>query len=182
MAIQGKKIDELLEEWRLQAEWDKAHPVRAFVRDIPGFFIYVIPRKFNDMRCAIRWGFQRAFRGYDDPYVWDFHYHHAKMTMDALKKLREIKHGSPYVHDPDGVLPTPAEPDVANETIHQRYDEALALMIRGFEAIQEADDVHELDADGKYDPEATKLKYNALIKEWEVGMKLFVANYAGLWD
>lgn len=178
----GISFEELQKEWKKQEEWDAAHPIRAFVYGIPDFFIYVIPRKLGDWQRDVKWGFQRMFRGYDDPYVWNFHYCHAELNLKALKKLREIKHGSPYVHDPDGVLKTKSKKNVVDDKIHERWEECLNLIIRGFEAMIEIDDVHILDKDGTYDPKATKKQRDKLMLEWEKGMKLFVANYRGIWD
>ncbi len=144
--------------------------------------MYRIPGRINDARYSVKWGFQRMFRGHDDPMVWGYQFNNAEQTLTVLKKLQEIKHGSPGTDDPDNVLKTKGDINCVDDSYHERWEEALALMIDGWQAMIDMDDVHIKDKKGKYDPKATIKELKRLEKVWNKGMTLYVANYRGLWD
>lgn len=170
--------DERLKDWR------REHWCQATIEDVYDFFRYTIPRKYDDAFYGIKWAYQRVARGYDDRMLWGFHTENSKITLEVLKWMKEHKHGSPYTHDPEGVLTTPDTPTDSsgvNDDWHKRWDEALTIMIEGWEALIAMDDVF-IYVDGKYDSAATTAEYERLEKIWKKGMTLFVANYRGLWD
>lgn len=179
---------DLFAKWEEERKWKEAHPFRAFPGEAYDFVRYVVPRVIGDTLREIKWGFQRMFRGYDDRWLWQYEQMNSELTVKILKWLQKNKHGSPFVHDPYGVIDIKEEEthgenkwDV-NKKFHDRWNKCLGLIIAGFEAYIKMDDVHIFDKDGKYDHEASEKVRKQLDKKWKTGSKLFVANYRGLWD
>lgn len=135
--------------------------------------------------------------------VWGADHTLAMIILPTLKKLKEVKHGSPHV-DPEDVpdeLKPKEEPGPDNgytdDTVHDRWDWVLNEMIWAFEQIvdEESDnkfyDYSESDAAEaagvpfeqtwskiKIDHEGLKA-HNERIKR---GTTLFGKYYRGLWD
>lgn len=176
-------LDELIGGFKEDREWAKAHPFKAFPGKVRDFVWYRIPGIYSEMRSEVVWGFQRMFRGFDDRMVWGYEYENAKMTVAALRKLLETKHGAPFVLDPDNVL-TIKEPKSigADDSFFRRWDEALQLIIDGFEARIKMNEVFLTDADGNYDHVASMRERGRLMAVWNKGATLFIANYGSLWD
>jgi hypothetical protein len=178
-------LKELQEKWDAEKQWGKDHPIQSFFINVFVFFRYDVPRNYEDIVRSVRYGFQRMFRGYDDFDVFEHWQANAERNIKVLKRLRETKVGAPYTNDPDGVLTTPDTPTSAegpNSNWFNRRDEALGIMIEGFEALLAEDGIHLVDKNGRYDPVATKKESDRLFAIWEKGAKLYIANMSGLWD
>lgn len=178
-------IDDLKKQWDFDERWQKAHPFLCFPENCFDFFRYRIPNYYDSITQSIKFAYQRVVRGYDDGWHWGYYYEDSRQTLKILKWMQEHKHGSPYTTDPDNVLTTPDTPtdsDGVNDDWHKRWEEALQIMIEGFEAVIEMEECHELDENGEYDPEKTKLKREELNAKWIKGATLFIHNYQGLWD
>lgn len=178
------KAEDLFKSWEEERKWKEAHPFRAFPGEAFDFFRYRIPHYVEDKLLEVKWGFQRMFRGFDDRWYWSYYSMNAEQTLKILRWMKEHKHGSPFTHDPDNVLKTKDKSKgyEIHDSFHKRWSEALGLMIRGFEALLEEDELHLTDRKGNYDHEKTMKAREKLMKEWEKGARLFIANYLGLWD
>lgn len=178
-------LNELKAKWDAKDKWAKEHPFLNFIDTAWWWIRYGIWNKLTDWRIEVKYGFQRMFRGYDDRMWWGHSHENARQVLACLKKLQEHKHGAPYTSDPDKVLSVedvPTTSDGVNDEWFKRWDEALQLMIEGFQAWIDLDDVHLLDENGNYDHEASQKERERLTKIWERGAKLYIANYGGLWD
>lgn len=168
-------------------KWRDEHVVLALLEDIRDLVIYnPISRRLSDFKLKIKWAWQRLVRGYDDSFRWSFYDANARQTLEVLKWMRKSKHGSPYTTDSQKVLKTPVG-DIKSTNIddmywHERWDEALGLMIDGFQALLDIDDLFVVDKNGNYDMKATRKEEKKLIKKWKIGSRLFIDNYRGLWD
>ena len=181
----GKTMKEILEELEKKKQWKIEHPFKAFPRNAYEFIRYVLPRNINNIRYEIRYGFQRMFRGFDGPDWWGYCHANAERQIKILKHLQEHKHGASWTSDPDNVLSFPdtgSDDADVDGNLFKRWDEAIQIMIEGFEAFVEAEETHICDEHGVYDHKATIKKQEELYEKFEKGMKLYVANYRGLWD
>ncbi len=178
-------LSEMKAEWAAEDEWRKEHYVQAFFIETFEFFRYTIPRHYEEAVTSVKYGLQRMFRGYDDYDVWSHYSANAERTIKVLKRLRETKVGAPHTIDLDGVLTIPDIPSTSegvDSTWFDRWDEAIGMMIEGFEALLAEDDVRIEDANGDYDHEASQKERDRLWEIWLRGAKLYIANYRGLWD
>lgn len=82
------------------------------------------PWCIKDSWNACKWFFQRIFRGYSDPEVWDLYFHNAKWLIPRLRKLKEIGHGFP------AMLSTK---DKTEEESAREWTSILDKMISAFE-------------------------------------------------
>jgi len=178
-------FEDLKKEWDRQEQWEKDHPFLSFPGRAFDFVRYTIPYRISDMKQAVRFAYQRVVRGYDDRWLWGYYSENTRQTLAVLRWMQEHKHGSPYTHDPENVLTipdTPTDSEGVNDDWHKRWEEALQLMIEGFEALEEMEDNHICDENGKYDHDKSMERYEELQKKWLKGASLFIANYRGLWD
>lgn len=133
----------------------KYHP--QFLNDMKRLFsrnpIYSVPRFFSDTQSRIKWGLQRAFRGYDDTWTWSFY---SQLSEIAPKCFRQMKKGMGY-------------PSILNS--HKKWRDILEKIAKGFEAVGKMDDC-------KYNSK----RYKNWEKQHDEGMKLFVRYFRNLWD
>lgn len=184
----------------LKAEWDRSEKIESAFKARWGSIIHWFAYKFiwwirwgikmkiDDTIQSVRFAYQRVVRGYDDRWNWGLYYESTKQIIEVLKWMRKNHHGSCYITDTAKVLKT--KPKYAKKdtkkyfdlNVHKRYEEALDMMIEGFEAFMEADEVHITDKKGKYDHKATMKERDRLEKIYKKGMKLYGDNLRGLWD
>jgi hypothetical protein len=120
----------------------------------------------------------------DDEDLWSMDHTLSLIILPMLKRLKEIKHGSPYIdYDdvPQELRPT-EEPGPDNyytdNTIHKRWEWVLDEMIWTFEQIADVDAEY-VHWDGKkWDMEARKAQQDRMNN----GLRLFGKYYRGLWD
>lgn len=179
-----KTFQEMMDEFDRHEQWCKDHPFLSMPERISDFVLYRIPYFYNEIHYSIKYGFQRMFRGYDDRYLFSYHTENTRYTLEVLKWMKMNKMGSPYTDDPEGVLKTKdtTEGKGMDKNWHKRWDEALDIMIEGFEALDELDDCFIRDENGEYDMEATKKKEKELWAKWMKGATLYIHNYRGIWD
>jgi hypothetical protein len=116
--------------------------------------------------------------------VWSLDSTLAFIILPALKKLKDTKHGSPFVDDedvPDNLKSTFAPPikkenGEVDDNHYARWDYILDQMIWSFEQVN-SDWEDEFHKDG-FD----YVGYQAHYKKMEDGMKLFGKYYFHLWD
>jgi hypothetical protein len=125
--------------------------------------------------------------------VWSADHTLAMIILPVLKKLKEVKHGSPFVENEDVPehLRSKSEPSVENnyedDTIHERWEWVLNEMIWAFEQIvdEENEDVfYGYSEDGSILGKRN-IDYDALKAHRErikVGTTLFGKYIRGLWD
>lgn len=119
--------------------------------------------------------------------VWSADYTLALIIAPVLRKLQEIKHGSPHVDDEDvpenlraSSAPPPAKEGWSDDNWHLRWNWVLAEMVFAFEETARGSALEELDAAGEFlsyrredDPHLLRIQN---------GMRLFAKYYFSLWD
>lgn len=173
----GISIEEYNEKCKQRDEYDAVHPIRTVFKEIRIFFRCRIWHILDDWKYKIKWGFQRMFRGYDDPFVWSHYYWNSVYTIAALKELKRTHIGHPAILTEENDL----HDDQSVEKNSKRWDDLLDQMIAGFEAILEEDEVH-IETEGKYDHEKSEIKRKELHDIFEKGMTLYMKYYRHLWD
>lgn len=105
----------------------------------------------------------------DDHDVWNLYETLAIIIVPSLKRLKEIKHGSPYI-DPDDVPIFLRDRAFTDDLIHSRWEYVLDEMIYAFEC--------------KIDDDLTDTSKATMAKTARIdnGMRLFAKYYDGLWD
>ena len=179
-------IDSWEKKFRAKKRWNKKHPIQAWFKNVGWFFRYRIWGILDDWRYEIKWGFQRMFRGYDDPHVWNFWAYNAELNIKVLKKLKKIKTGYPIIlinkqEEKEWKLNWNKDGHALNKKYNKRWNDYMDTMIKGWEAIFKEDEVH-LKTNGKYDHIKSEKKRKELFKLFEEGMKLYTKHYRGLWD
>lgn len=146
---------------------------RSFLRRAFDFVVYRIPAIIHDWKYETEYAFQRAFRGYDDRYWWGHHTAHARITIQALKKLRAERISSPSIL---------FDINTSSEEGHAKWDSILDAMIAGFQASLDIDDVHFTTPDGEFDADKTYAERAKLKKKIDRGLRLYAKYYLNLWD
>lgn len=178
--------DDFFKKLQAKEKWYSKRPIRRFFKDAWWWIRYGILNKISDIKCSIKWGFQRMFRGYDDPMVWGYWHENAKLNVTLLKRLKETKIGYPII-----LLDKQEEKKFGkswgkhDKSLHKmyekRWDETMDKIIAGWQAIIDEDDVF-LKTNGKYDHAKSDIKRKKLMKAFEEGMTLYTKHYRGLWD
>jgi hypothetical protein len=115
---------------------------------------------------------------------WSADHTLALIILPLLKRLKEDKHGSPFVDDadvPDGLKSIAASPKEneweTDEFHHDRWDYVLDEMIWAFEGIVRDDYVE------KFSPFSSNIDdYKAHVARMQRGTTLFGKYYQGLWS
>ena len=166
----------------------------------PPIFIwwYKIKRFLNVLRHfrmamrRVRWGYQKATRGWSDRDIWSLFGFHAKIIRDTLKYYQENRMGSPVLPDKNNDK-VQVPDDWHGDKTHEKWDKELDKMIKSF------DRAHKI---GKGELEFQSLEQwtedyqeslidiygeeNVLTKE-EVedmfeGMHLYIKHFFAIWD
>lgn len=158
----------------------------SFVRLFSNNLIYLIPRKISEAKYAIKWAWQRVFRGYDDTMCWDFHSWISEYFPKILRDLKDNNVGCPSeLYDKKA----------KKNKECWKWEEILEEMAKGFDAAKSIDNTEYMKEiklkkpkkdlfgedtyiDYKYDEK----HYNKLHKEFEKGVDLFKKHFFGLWD
>lgn len=136
-----------------------------FVRHFSDKWRYSIPRWFQDKKIEIKFGLQRAVRGFDDRMVWGHNTAMAELFVKIFKKFKENNMGWPASLNSD-----------------EEWHEILDKVIRGFEAYLEYDECFIEDENGNYDAEATQEKSLQLWAEYREGVKLYFEYFPDFWN
>jgi hypothetical protein len=170
--------NEFKEKWGSFMHWTKYK--------LPWWVRYGLWFKLGEGKRSIIYAYQRVHRGYDDRMVWGFNTYAIEQMLEILKWHRENRMGSPYVTDEANVLKTKEKTTKKDpyddKNVHKRYDEALDIMIEGFQSLLDIDEVHIEDKTGEYDHKASQKERDRLWAKWQKGAKLFVDNINGIWD
>ena len=117
--------------------------------------------------------------------LWSMDHTLALIILPMLKKLKEVKHGSPWVDDedvPEEFKSTSAPPKKyewdTDDNYHKRWEYILDEMIWAFEQIVDEDSDLKYYVDGKFDREASDKHQNRVSN----GLKLFGKYYQSLWN
>jgi hypothetical protein len=133
----------------------------------------------DDKWHELKWAWQRVVRGYDDRYIWSYHYYNAEQTLEVLKWFKSDKTGIPCISEDASF----AEPwDRSYKENEEAWNNILGKMIAGFEAVQAMEDVHVRKDDGTFDADATIAEYKRLEAIWLEGGALYIKHYRALWD
>jgi hypothetical protein len=183
--------------WYTSAYW----AVRRGIRHV-----YEFP---SDAYYNVKWFFQRGIRGWANRDTWGLDDYLSGFLPNALRYLKEHKHGTPKHGTPMSVFPDGPEfiaedgnpTDEAYKIAVARWDEIMDKMIAGFEANNRlGDGLYEKEV-GPYplyrpvgvSPEAWKRvkddHFNALRALeardqaiLEEGLALFAKHFQSLWD
>jgi len=172
-------LDDYSKKLEENAKWHKKHKVLSFFIGIHDFFRYRLWVLCDEVDLAIKFGFQRMFRGYDDSYVWGHCSENARLTLLALKELKKTKVGYPII-----VVDEKARWEMSKKeqlVYQKRWDSILGKIILGFDSFLKSDDVF-LKTNGKYDHAKSEKKRQELLKRWEEGAALYIKYYGNLWD
>lgn len=134
----------------------------------------VVDRFTNQLKYA----WQRAWRGYDDPYKWNLGGEVAKDMLVVLKDYRHNRLGSPDISDSfDFEIPE-------DKTVHDIWDAVLDRMIAAFATqVAVSEDKYAVyDENGEFDAEASREKYQEMEQFWLENAELIIHYWGGLWD
>lgn len=108
----------------------------------------------------LRWTWQRATRGYDDPSLWSLNYALAKLTVAGVKAMREWGHG----------YPGEFSEEYAGEGAGgwEKWNDILRQIEEGFQAW--------LDEDGWFHDKPEQEE------KFKNGMALYAHWFGALWD
>lgn len=153
----------------------------------------------------VKYKIQRAQRGWADCDVWSLDNYLSQWLPDALRHLKETKHGIPMAmftdeeasrQDPEGWT---GPDDTAMERAGKVWGTTLDKMIEGFEAWNRMDEglyekelgeypMWNLDDINKPDPvREERFKKSEVLRErddkiFKEGMALFTQHFGSLWD
>lgn len=131
---------------------------------------YVFLRTIKDWKYRIKWAYQRAVRGYDDPWTWDIHSNLSDIMIKILPILRKNCHGCcPNLFD-----------NKRTDDECWKWQEILLKIEEGFKAAKRIDCMDNWD-DENSSGEAKK-KDEEDLKIFHEGMALFKEYYFNLWD
>lgn len=187
-------VSKVTEEWNEETfkkwdeEWKKEHPIYNWIdtKLFPsgGLFGYAPHYSLThphvligDLLEQIKWAYQRVARGWDDRVVWSVDHWLDSIMPDILRKLNEIKHGTPtclFEKLPEDVYEYTKEQE---KRAHDLWDSIIKEMIIGFEASKQLDDLYIKTTFEDYKKEAKELE-----RKRRKGMLLFVKHYNSLWD
>jgi len=152
---------------REKERYYEKHYIQGFFRDTYHFLFWGIPRRIEDGIRAVRFAWQRVFRGYSDDAVWGLDSYLTDIVLPVLKQYRKDKRGIPFV---DGFEDKPFEDQVVE------WNRILDVMINSFQKMYDED-----NGDGNW------IIHN---KEWHIennrqiqeGLQYFGRYYRNLWD
>lgn len=197
----SRPFDEVLEEM----EYKRAHPtlIDRWNRAI----YYPLYRTWKDYNPAqlyreAVWFLQRGKRGWSDKDIWSLDWYLAGWLPDALRRLKETKHGIPSdMFEPEDCDADGNPSDEGMKVGEARWDSIMDEMIAGFEAYKRSKSGLYREQLGPYllhRPEGTSKEAWRLLKDarfeksqdlakqdqakFELGMALFVQHFSGLWD
>ena len=131
---------------------------------------------FPEVFRRIKWAWQRVFRGWDDTVVWSIDTWLDETMPQLLEKLIETKHGTPAMYFPDTYGENGEYSDDIEKKASSDYETDLRMIIRGFKASKEMDDLHFVNK------EQFESRMKELQQEFEMGMYLLIKLYKTLWD
>lgn len=118
--------------------------------------------------------------------VWGMDHTLALLIVPLLKKLKDVKHGSPFIDDedvPEHIRSTsskiPFDPSAgeSDEFFHDRWTWVIEEMIWAFEQIVDEDSEAQYFENG-YDRDGLKAHYDRIKR----GTTMFGKYYQALWD
>ena len=182
----GFSLEDLKKKWAAEKRWNKKHPILANIKYAWWKVRYGIWITLDDMKYTIKWGFQRMFRGYDDPMVWSYWSENAKLNIKIIKHLRKIHCGYPIIllnkkEEKQWNLRWNKDSKKLDINYNKRWNDILDKMIKGWEAVLKEDDVF-LKTKEKYDHAKSEIKRKELLKIFNDGMTLYTKFYRSLWD
>ena len=116
------------------------------------FYLYQPHEYFIALYGHMEAFIQRGYRGYADRDIWSLDYYLSGWMPAALERLRRTKHGTPIGMTPKG------------------WDTRLTVMVEGFKAVREMDDVSNRD------------HYKQLKRKMDKGLRMFAECFLNLWD
>lgn len=146
---------------------------------VPYHVIFRFPsflcNRASDLFYEIKWGWQRAFRGWDDTAVWSLDQWLDDRLPNIITVLKENKSGIPNDIFEKGEIDENGHVSEENEKrAHDRWNKELDKMIAGFVASRK---LRDLDYNWR-----DKVEEQAIKKVFDEGMQSFVKHYHSLWD
>ena len=192
--------ENVLEMYKNDNIWDKAHPIRTFLRETWYEIWYRIPRRiFEDFPAEVKRFYQRGKYGIADCDIWGLDYYLAEVILRGLRKIRKTHMGFPstFTYDEQGK-------EKANwDTGSKEWDKVLDKMIYAFQLAQDVLNYYLIYMSySKWDEDYYK-KSKKLVKQWnkeldkdmpkrvmtklmakkyEEGFDLFGKHFLDLWD
>lgn len=123
---------------------------------------YSVPRYFRGIRQKMRCAWQRLFRGYDEHMEWEYKIEMPRITLKVLDFYINERTGTPVRYS------------------EEEWNEKLRIMKRGFELLDEMDDLSIVDFHGNY--EEYQKQYDILEKQRMECMEVFSEHLPYLWD
>jgi hypothetical protein len=191
-------------ELRDRLDYDRRHPRPWYTKtynSLRYFFKHTIgtPR---DWYKEVKWFIQRGRRGWADRDTWSLDWYLSGWMPDALRHLKNTKHGVPsamFEGEDCATDGNPSEEGMARASA--RWDAAMDKMIAAFEAhrrmgdfsyeeelgeyqfsrpIGVSVDAWEKLSDERHDKQQLLIKRDELIEK--EGLELFVKHFHSLWD
>lgn len=191
-------------------DWVSVHNLEQWCEE-KGLSGPLIEKLFNFLQSIINFVWNNRFYGgsrkrkvkvkIDDWDTWGAHHTLALIILPLLEKLREEKHGSPYVENGDVPIHLRASKKAkerfnkfgdTDDKFHERWDWVMGEMIWAFQQIVKDDeseffDDSDFDWDGSFLEGIAKIKIDqeglqAYRKRIQNGTRLFGKYYQNLWD
>jgi hypothetical protein len=179
----ASRWENLQEEWKKEEEFKKNHKVLGFLMDSWVFLRYRLPRIIRNSPKEVKWGWQRARRGYSDADAWSLDWYLIKILPPMLKKLRDDNYGCPSTLCGKGVDDGMKQWKKILDNILYTFDTAAKVL----------DDEVILFNSRTYDRQ--KMEYERVklswkpkvltkreVKKYEKGWRLFQKYFFSLWD
>ena len=156
-------LDELKKEIEERDAWKKAHPIKAFFKDLPWKFYRAWSNHISMYPKEIKWFIQRGKRGYADCDVWSIDWYLDSWLPEAI---RDLKGGMGF---PSDLYDNKKEDDEC-----WKWQVIFEDIAKGFEASRKIKN-HDFDLN-------SKTEYKELERVMKKGLNLFVKYYGNLWD
>lgn len=164
-------VDAFLNGLSAREAYIKEHPIRSIPRKIQQFW-WTICRVAGDATSNSKWGLQRMFRGHDDTDVWGYKHSNAERTITLLTKLKENKHGVPFMMHNAATF----------DEQTRAWDAVLDTMIDGFQSVIDESNVFIINKNGRYNPKKSNAERKRCQVRFRKGMKAYTTYYHALWD
>lgn len=177
-------VDEMFEEFKKEDEKrfflfkfiDKCFSDKGIFGFRPSYILFRPFLIISESADRIKYACQRVYRGWDDTVVWSIDTWLDDIMPQLLQRLIETKHGTPFMYFPNNYGGSGEYDDEIEKKASRDYENDLRLIIRGFNASKEMDDLVFLNR------EQFESKTKELQQEFEMGMYLLIKLYKTLWD
>ena len=149
---------------------------------------YLIPRKIQDWKLELKWGYQRIVKGYDDRATWELDFWLSDNLPKIIREMKSFVHGypasNPFQKKRKGDIQSMKEWKGILEQIAKGFESAGKIgnneYMKKVKLRKPIKDMFGKDSytDYKFDKKA----YNKMKKDFDEGIKLFHKHFFSLWD